>query len=205
MAESRDDVDPQHASRIYSRTGDDGTTGLGAGQRVPKEHPRVEAYGTVDELNSCLGVVLASGVDDQLREPLVRVQNLLFDLGSGLCMLPEDKAKWPVPEVEEEHVGELERLMDQLSEDLPRLKSFILPGGHVAAAHLHVARCVCRRAERLVVALSRAETIGEWDAQFLNRLSDALFVMARFQNLRAGVEDVKWLGRKASTDGRPKI
>lgn len=189
------------ASRIYTRTGDDGTTGLGAGHRVPKEHPRVAAYGTVDELNSVLGVVLASGVDEALREPLVRIQNLLFDLGSGLCMLPEDKANWRVPEVEEAHVGELERLMDRLSEELPPLKSFILPGGHVAAAHLHVARCVCRRAERLVVALSRGDAVGDWDAQFLNRLSDALFVMARFQNLRSGVEDVKWLGRKASSDG----
>ena len=190
--------EPTAASRIYTRTGDDGTTGLGAGHRVPKEHPRVEAYGTVDELNSHLGVVLASGVDDALREPLVRVQNQLFDLGSGLCMLPDDKAKWPVPEIEEAHVEELEQLMDRLSAELPPLKSFILPGGHAAAAHLHVARCVCRRAERLVVSLSRTESLGEWDTRFLNRLSDALFVMARFQNLRAGVEDVKWLGRKAS-------
>lgn len=183
------------ASRIYTRTGDDGTTGLGGGHRVPKEHPRVEAYGTVDELNSHLGVALASNVEDALRDALTRVQNLLFDLGSGLCMLPEDKAKWPVPEVEAEHVEELERLMDRLSADLPALRSFILPGGHPAAAHLHVARCVCRRAERLVVALARVEPVGTHDAKFLNRLSDALFVMARYQNARAGLDDVKWLGR----------
>jgi cob(I)alamin adenosyltransferase len=192
-------VSPSNATRIYTRTGDDGSTGLGTGRRVPKEHPRVAAYGTVDELNSHLGVVLASDVDADLREPLVRVQNLLFDLGSGLCMLPEDKQKYPVPEVEAQHVAELEQLMDRLSKSLPPLGSFILPGGHPAAAQLHVARCVCRRAERLVVALSRDEPLGDHDAAFLNRLSDALFVMARYQNARAGIEDVKWLGRKRPT------
>lgn len=186
------------ARRIYTRTGDDGTTGLGGGQRVPKEHPRVAAYGTVDELNSHLGVVLAGDAADELRERLTRVQSLLFDLGSGLCMLPEDQAKYPVPRIEAEHVTELEQLMDRLSAELPPLENFILPGGHPVAAQLHVARCVCRRAERQVVELSRDEPVGENDVAFLNRLSDALFVMARYQNARAGVEDVKWLGRKGA-------
>lgn len=156
----------------------------------------MEAYGTVDELNSQLGVVIATGVDEELFDPLVQIQNLLFDLGSGLCMPLEDRGEFRLPEVQEEHVEDLEHLMDRLSRSLPPLKSFILPGGHPAAAQLHVARCVCRRAERLVVALSRTETLGQHDASFLNRLSDALFVMARYQNARAGVEDVKWLGRK---------
>lgn len=179
-------------TKVYTRTGDDGTTGLGGGQRVPKDSLRIEAYGTVDELNSQIGVVLSSGVNETLSEALRAIQNELFHLGSDLCILEEDKAKMPVPGIEERHVVVLERLMDRLSEELAPLENFILPGGCPGAAHLHVARTICRRAERLVIALSRQEAVGPFTVTYLNRLSDALFVMARHENKRRGVPDVLW-------------
>jgi cob(I)alamin adenosyltransferase len=182
-------------TKVYTRTGDDGTTGLGGGQRVGKDSARIEAYGTVDEVNSVLGVALASGLSDAIAEPLRNIQNELFHLGSDLCILEDDKAKRPVPRVEERHVLALEKLMDRLSEELPPLENFILPGGSPAAAHLHVARTVCRRAERLVVALARSESVGPWTVRYLNRLSDALFVMARYENRKRGVSDVLWNSR----------
>ena len=182
-------------TRVYTRTGDDGTTSLGGGQRVGKDAPRIEAYGTVDELNSAIGVALASGVNEAIAVPLRTIQNELFHLGSDLCILEEDKAKRPVPRIEERHVVALEKLMDRLSEELPPLENFVLPGGTLGAAQLHVARTVCRRAERLLVALARAEAVGPWTVRYLNRLSDALFVMARHENKRRGVPDVLWDSR----------
>jgi len=182
-------------TKVYTRTGDDGTTGLGGGQRVPKESPRVEAYGTVDELSSAIGVALAHGLAERLAEPLTRIQNELFHLGSDLCILEEDKERFQVPRIEERHVEPLERLMDELSEELGPLENFILPGGSPGAAHLHLARALCRRAERRVVALAREEAVGEQVVRYLNRLSDALFVMARYENLERGVGDVLWDSR----------
>jgi cob(I)alamin adenosyltransferase len=182
-------------TRVYTRTGDDGTTGLGGGQRVPKDSPRIAAYGTVDELSSAIGAAVAAGLDGRLASALERVQNDLFNLGSDLCILEEDKARMPVPVVEERHVLALERLMDELSAVLPPLDNFILPGGSPGAAHLHVARTVCRRAERLLVALSREEAVGLHTKVYLNRLSDALFVMARYENHQKGVPDVLWNSR----------
>jgi cob(I)alamin adenosyltransferase len=182
-------------TKVYTRTGDDGTTGLGGGQRVGKDTLRIEAYGTVDELNSVLGVVLAAGVNEKLVGALGTIQNELFHLGSDLCILEEDKAKMPVPRIEERHVVALEKLMDRLSEELSPLENFILPGGAAGAAHLHVARTVCRRAERLVVALSRQEPVGAGTVRYLNRLSDALFVMARHENKRRGIPDILWDSR----------
>ncbi len=182
-------------TRVYTRTGDDGTTSLGGGQRVGKDAPRIEAYGTVDELNSAIGVALASGLDESIAVSLRTIQNELFHLGSDLCILEEDKAKRPVPRIEERHVVALEKLMDRLSEELPPLENFVLPGGTLGAAQLHVARTVCRRAERLLVALARAEAVGPWTVRYLNRLSDALFVMARHENKRRGVPDVLWDSR----------
>src|SRR5262245_28731649 len=149
-------------TKVYTRTGDDGTTGLGGGQRVPKDSLRIAAYGTVDELNSHIGVAVATGVNEALREPLAAIQNELFHLGSDLCILEEDKAKRPVPRIEQRHVAALEELMDRLSEELAPLENFILPGGCPSAAALHVARTVCRRAERLVIALSRKEAVGSF-------------------------------------------
>jgi cob(I)alamin adenosyltransferase len=182
-------------TKVYTRTGDDGTTGLGGGQRVPKDSPRIEAYGTVDELNSAIGVAVASGVCEELREPLRSIQNELFHLGSDLCILEEDKARLPVPRIEERHVVALEKLMDRLSDSLAPLENFILPGGTPGAAQLHVARTVCRRAERLLVALERKERVGPVTVRYLNRLSDALFVMARYENKARGVPDVLWDSR----------
>jgi cob(I)alamin adenosyltransferase len=182
-------------TKVYTRTGDDGTTGLGGGQRVPKDSPRIEAYGTVDELNSQIGAAVAAGVNEVLRAPLASIQNELFHLGSDLCVLEEDKARLSVPRIEERHVAALEALMDRLSEELAPLENFILPGGAPSAAALHVARTVCRRAERLVVALAREEAVGPFTVKYLNRLSDALFVMARHENKRRGVPDVLWDSR----------
>jgi cob(I)alamin adenosyltransferase len=182
-------------TKVYTRTGDAGTTALGGGQRVPKDSLRIAAYGTVDELNSVLGVALAAGLVDDLAAFLRGVQNELFHLGSDLCILEEDKARLPVPRIEPRHVDALEGLMDRLSEKLRPLDNFILPGGTVGAGHLHVARCVCRRAERELVALARAEPVGEHTVRYLNRLSDALFVMARYENLERGVADVLWNSR----------
>lgn len=182
-------------TKVYTRTGDAGETGLGGGQRVPKDSLRIQAYGTVDELNSVLGVALAQGLDEAVAEPLRKVQNELFHLGSDLCILEEDKERMPVPRIEKRHVDALEQLMDRLSTELPALANFILPGGSLGAAHLHVARTVCRRAERELVALAREEAVGEHTIVYLNRLSDALFVLARYQNRQAGVEDVLWDSR----------
>lgn len=182
-------------TRVYTRQGDRGTTRLGGGQEIPKDALRIDAYGTVDELSSAIGVVLASGVVEPLAAELRRIQNELFHLGSDLCILEEDKARMPVPRIEARHVDALEVLMDRLSAELPPLDNFILPGGSPAAAYLHVARTVCRRAERLLVALAREEAVGEHTVRYLNRLSDALFVMARTQNRLAGELDVLWDSR----------
>ncbi|HEX6903168.1 MAG TPA: cob(I)yrinic acid a,c-diamide adenosyltransferase [Thermoanaerobaculia bacterium] len=182
-------------TRIYTRTGDDGTTGLGGGQRVAKDSPRIEAYGTVDELSSEIGVALALGLHPRLAEVLTRVQNELFNVGSDLCILEEDKVKMPVPVVEARHVEALERLMDELSTELGSLDNFILPGGSPEAAQLHVARTVCRRAERLCITLAREEPVGAFVVRYLNRLSDALFVMARYENHQRGIPDVLWNSR----------
>jgi cob(I)alamin adenosyltransferase len=182
-------------TKVYTRTGDDGSTGLGGGQRLPKDAPRIAAYGTVDELNSVLGVALASGLDETLAAMLRRIQNELFHLGSDLSILEEDKARMPVPRIEARHVEALERGIDRLQSDLRPLDNFILPGGTAGAAQLHVARTVCRRAERLLVTLARAEAVGEHALAYLNRLSDLLFVAARWENWKRGAPDVLWDSR----------
>ena len=182
-------------TKVYTRTGDDGTTALGGGQRLRKDSPRIEAYGVVDELNSHLGVVLTLQPANGLRSPLGEIQNTLFHLGSDLCILEEDKERMPVPRIEERHVEKLEGLIDALSSELPALENFILPGGTAAAAQLHVARTVCRRAERRLAALAAVEAVGANTLEYLNRLSDALFVMARFENQAQGVDDVLWDSR----------
>ena len=182
-------------TKVYTRTGDDGTTALGGGQRVPKDALRIEAYGTVDELSSVLGVVIAAGVSEEMASSLTTIQNELFHLGSDLCILEEDKERMPVPSIELRHVESLEQVIDQFSEALEPLANFILPGGELGAAQLHVARTVCRRAERVLVGLSRLEVVGPHTVRYLNRLSDLLFVMARYQNFQRGVPDVLWDSR----------
>jgi cob(I)alamin adenosyltransferase len=179
-------------TKIYTRKGDDGSTGLGGGQRVAKDSPRVAAYGTVDELSSAIGVALAHGVVPRLAAALPPIQNELFHLGSDLCFLEEDKGKWPIPQIESRHVDALEALIDELNDVVGPLANFILPGGAPGSAHLHVARTVCRRAERDVLTLSRLEPIGKHAIAYLNRLSDALFVMARYENNQRGVAEPLW-------------
>lgn len=179
-------------TKIYTRKGDDGTTVLGGRQRVPKESLRITAYGMVDELNSQIGVALAHGLSDKLTTVLPVIQNELFHLGSDLCFLEADKEKVQLPQIEEKHVQVLEGLIDELTAVVGPLENFILPGGSVGAAQLHVARTVCRRAERAVVALSREEAIGSHVIAYLNRLSDLLFVMARYENHQRGVAEPLW-------------
>ena len=182
-------------TKVYTRTGDDGTTGLGGGQRVRKDSSRIAAYGAVDELNSVIGVALTSDLEPRTATELSRIQNELFHLGSDLCILEEDKKTLSVPVIEQRHVDGLEALMDALSEELPPLENFVLPGGTTGAANLHVPRSVCRRAERDLVSLAAEEAVGHLTVEYLNRLSDALFVMARYENLKQGVPDVLWDSR----------
>jgi cob(I)alamin adenosyltransferase len=162
---------------------------------VAKDSARVEAFGTVDELNACLGVALAHGLSPRLVEALPPIQNELFHLGSDLCFLEEDKAKLNLPQVEERHVERLERLIDELNAAVGPLENFILPGGTVGAANLHMARTICRRAERAAAALSRQEAIGPLVLVYLNRLSDLLFVMARYENKQRGAGEPLWDSR----------
>jgi cob(I)alamin adenosyltransferase len=182
-------------TKIYTRTGDDGTTALGTTRRVPKDDPRVAAYGTVDELNAHLGFALSIGLDEKLANVLPRIQNDLFHLGSDLAFPAEEKKQFNVPRIEERHVQALESLIDELNEIVGPLKNFILPGGGQGAAALQVARAVCRRAEREVVLLSHSDEVNPLNLQYLNRLSDALFVMGRFENKQKGVEESLWDSR----------
>ena len=179
-------------TKLYTRKGDDGTTALGSRTRVPKESLRVSAYGTVDELNSFIGVAVAHGLAPRLIEVLPIIQNELFHLGSDLCFTEEDKEQYNIPEIEARHVQKIEELTDEFSEIVGPLENFILPGGSVGAANLHVARTVCRRAERLTVALSREEAVGANVIPYLNRLSDALFAMARYENHHRKMNEPLW-------------
>lgn len=182
-------------TRVYTRTGDGGDTGLGGGQRRPKYDLRIETYGTVDELSSAIGLALCAGLEARLDAALRRIQNELFHLGSDLCILEEDKERIPVPHIEPRHVAALERLMDELSEEIPALANFILPGGSEGAARLHLARTICRRAERYLAELASREAVGASTLPYLNRLSDALFVMARIENHHRGVAEPLWDSR----------
>ncbi len=182
-------------TKIYTKTGDDGTTRLGGGQQIGKDDLRIETYGTVDELNSCLGLAIAAGLESGLASSITRIQNELFNLGSDLCILEADKAGMPVPVIEPRHVETLEQEIDRCSAETGPLTNFILPGGTPAAAHLHVARTVCRRTERLLVALQKTEKVNPNTLHYLNRLSDLLFAMARSENFRKGVTDPLWNSR----------
>lgn len=182
-------------TRVYTRTGDDGTTGLGNGARVPKTSLRIAAFGTVDELNAHIGVTRATNPAEAVDAALRRIQNELFHLGADLCVPEADKANQPGPRIEPRHTLALESLMDELSERLLPLTNFVLPGGAPAAAVLHVCRTVCRRAERDVLALAAVEPINPEAPRYLNRLSDALFVMGRYENAVRGVSEPVWDSR----------
>jgi cob(I)alamin adenosyltransferase len=192
------------ATKIYTKTGDDGTTGLFGGDRVSKHHARIAAYGTLDELNAVLGVAIAVGLPIRLKGTMLEISALLFTAGADLATpmpvpapqsaLANDKASktYPIPRIEERHVAYLERLIDEYDSELAPLQAFILPTGTLAAAHLHLARTVCRRVERHAVELAGYENIGEYMLKFLNRLSDYLFEAARMANRLADVPDVTW-------------
>lgn len=181
-------------SKIYTRTGDAGTTGLGDGQRVSKDHARVEAFGTVDELNALIGLLRTAGLPDAWGSRLDEIQHALFDVGGELC-IPGRQS------IRAEQVAALESWLDQLNEPLAPLKEFILPGGTAGAGWAHLARTVCRRAERRACTLSRTEPVNPETLRYLNRLSDLLFVLARAANRQAGADDVLWRpDRHAATE-----
>lgn len=177
-------------SKIYTKTGDDGTTGMGDGSRVAKDSARVQAIGDVDELNSVLGILLTEPLRANIHAALSHVQHDLFDLGGELCMPGYEMIK-------PERVTALENILDELNDTLPPLKEFILPGGSRAAAYCHLARTVCRRAERTMHTLNSQEKITEISLQYINRLSDLLFVLCRILNKDAGVPDVLWNNKSA--------
>jgi cob(I)alamin adenosyltransferase len=185
-------------NRIYTRTGDDGTTALGTGERRKKHDLRIAAYGTIDELNACLGIArLHTKGDADVDAMLARIQNDLFDLGADLCTPEQNKGKGPGGArlaVTDAQVTRLEQEIDALNADLAPLRSFVLPGGTPAAAHLHLARTVCRRGERLMVELADkpGEEVSAAALKYVNRLSDFLFVASRFVN-RKGADDVLWV------------
>jgi cob(I)alamin adenosyltransferase len=199
--------DPRIAlNRIYTKSGDKGETGLAGGQRVPKDSPRIEAYGTVDELNAFVGLACVTCAEETARalrlgkllDILLRVQHELFNLGSQLATLPMDlhpkQARITSVEIEQ-----LEREIDAMNEDLPALRSFVLPGGTRLNAELHAARTICRRAERLAVGLARAEETPPEAVRYLNRLSDALFVWSRWANHVLSAPEVLWEPNRAAS------
>jgi cob(I)alamin adenosyltransferase len=176
--------------RIYTRTGDDGTTGLIGGARVAKDSLRIDAYGTIDELNSILGVVLAQGVPETVRQVLSRIQDVLFTIGAGLAVSArEDQEKHGIPSISEADIQALEIEIDRCDAELPPLDQFILPGGTEAAAMLHLARTVARRAERCCVSLAHSTSMDPRVLIYLNRLSDLCFVLARHVNHGKGVQE----------------
>ncbi len=181
-----------YLNRIYTKSGDAGVTSLGDGRRVPKTHPRIGAYGGVDELNSVLGVAIAASLPDAMQAMLTHIQNDLFDLGADLCVPESDTPpEYPPLRVTEPQVTQLERWIDAATDQLEPLSSFILPGGSPAAAHLHLARTVCRRVEIGVLELVACERVNPQVVIYLNRLSDLLFVLARQAN-DGGKADVLW-------------
>jgi cob(I)alamin adenosyltransferase len=189
-------------NRIYTRTGDGGDTALGSGERVAKSHVRIDAYGTVDETNTIIGLVRLHTSDVKLSEldlMLGRIQNELFDLGADLCVPDRgQKLEWEPLRMLASQAERLEREIDQLNETLEPLRSFVLPGGHAASAYLHQARTVCRRAERLMVALraTEGEAVSAAAMAYINRLSDFLFVASRYVNVTAGNGDILWVPGK---------
>ena len=173
-------------SKIVTRTGDAGTTGLGDGSRVTKDSLRIETMGQVDELNSMIGLLLTEEMPDDIRQAMLRIQHDLFDLGGELCMPG-------MSVIGEAHIGRLEDLVEQFNADLSPLKEFILPGGTRAAAVAHLARTVCRRAERCIVRLADTEPVSDFARKYLNRLSDLMFILGRALNKVSGRQDVLWV------------
>jgi cob(I)alamin adenosyltransferase len=180
--------------KIYTKTGDKGQTSLIGGTRVPKHHIRIEAYGTVDELNSWVGVLRDSIAETAVTDLLIEIQDRLFTMGSLLAADPE-KSKMKLPELETADITRLEQAIDAMNEELPPMRSFVLPGGHITVSHCHVARCVCRRAERNVTHLAETAELNPLISQYLNRLSDYLFVLSRKLTKDLGATETPWKPR----------
>jgi cob(I)alamin adenosyltransferase len=180
--------------KIYTKTGDSGETSLIGGTRVPKHHLRIETYGTVDELNSWIGLLRDQDIDDHSVTSLLEIQDRLFTIGSQLAADPET-SRMKLPELTDADILRLENEIDQMEDSIPALKSFILPGGHPIVSYCHIARCVCRRCERLVVQLMEHSPVDERIISFLNRLSDYLFVLSRFLGHTRNVPESPWSPR----------
>lgn len=188
--------------KVYTKTGDNGTTALFGGTRVPKDHMRIDSYGTVDELNSQIGLVRDQQMNQHYKDILIEVQDRLFTIGAILAT-PPDKEVMKNGElrlkklgIEESDIELLENEIDQMESELPQMTHFVLPGGHTTVSYCHIARCICRRAERLAVHLSHNEPVAEIAIKYLNRLSDYLFVLARKLTSDLKAEEVKWIPRK---------
>jgi len=181
--------------KIYTKTGDKGSTGLLGGTRVSKGHIRIDSYGTVDELNSYIGLLRDQEVLKEKFSELIQIQNTLFVIGSSLASDPE-KSKVKIPELTDESIQALEESIDTMESGLPPMRNFVLPGGHQSVSFCHVSRCVCRRAERLVTLLSESVRVDELVLKYLNRLSDYLFVLSRWMTLKLNAEEVPWLPGK---------
>jgi cob(I)alamin adenosyltransferase len=182
--------------KIYTKTGDKGNTSLIGGTKVPKSHLRIEAYGTVDELNSYTGLCKDLLADKHGKNMLQEIQDRLFTVGSSLACDPEKEPKMKIPDLHETDVTLLEKEIDHMNDLLPPMKNFILPGGHPTVSHLHIARCICRRAERCCVRLEiEKEEVESIVIKYLNRLSDYLFVLARYTSHQLNVEEIPWRPR----------
>ncbi len=180
--------------KIYTKTGDKGQTSLIGGTRVPKHHIRIEAYGTVDELNSFIGLIRDQDIKEHYKEILIEIQDRLFTIGSLLASDPV-KSKMKVPQISEEDVILLEKEIDTMNEELPEMRSFVLPGGHSTVSYCHLARCVCRRAERNTIKLAELDKVDEIIVKYLNRLSDYLFVLSRKLSKDLGAKETPWKPR----------
>lgn len=181
--------------KIYTKTGDKGETSIIGGTRLPKHHMRIEAYGNVDELNSFIGLVRDSVSEKELIHLLIEIQDRLFTIGSCLASDPEKTLKMKLPEIKEEDVVLLEKSIDKMNETLPEMKSFVLPGGHTVVSYCHIARCVCRRAERSVLKLAENEKVDQLIYKYLNRLSDYLFVLSRKLSQDFNANEIPWKAR----------
>ncbi len=181
--------------KVYTKKGDQGKTGLIGGTRVSKANMRIDAYGTVDELNSYMGLLRDNLVDDAFKDELIFIQDRLFTLGSWMASDP-DKSKMTLPEIKVEDVEQLEASIDRMEAELEPMKFFVLPGGHQTVSFCHIARCVCRRAERLVVALDEVSPQNPVILSFLNRLSDYLFVYSRYLTHKLNAEEIPWVPKK---------
>ena len=190
--------------KIYTKTGDKGTTALFGGTRVPKHHIRIDSYGTVDELNSHIGLLRDQDINPHYQKVLMEIQDLLFTVGAVLATDPEKatlkngKDRLNIPKISEAEVAVLEKEMDTMNAELPPMTHFVLPGGHQTVSFCHIARCVCRRAERLATALYEVEPFDEYTLKYLNRLSDYLFVLARKLSHDLQANEIKWIPKKNS-------